>query len=83
MTKPVFRVPDKIIPKPSEISLGASFIILFNKPIAKALVRLRGCAGWSVLLMIRDPDDSISSVSLEQADYNLDLRQYLGQPYPR
>ena len=61
-TKPVFRVSDKVRFKPAcsatetswkiEISLVASLnMILSNKQITKALIRLRQCAGWSAPLL--------------------------------
>ena len=57
-TKPVFGVSDKARLKPAcsatetsskfETSLAVSLdMILSKKRIAKALIRLRGCAGWS------------------------------------
>ena len=76
-TKPVFRVSDKIIPKTSilshcesldrnsEVSLGASLnTILFNLRIAKALIRLRRCASWSVPLLFADPNFRIPRIPL-------------------
>ena len=75
-TKPVFRDSDKIIPKKqpsqpqrldrnSEVSLVASLnTILFNVRIAKALIRLRGCASWSATLLFADPDGRVPRVSL-------------------
>ena len=64
--KPVFGVSDNVIPKPtssatetiykSEILHVASFdMILSNKLITKALIRLQGCAGWSVPLLFANP----------------------------
>ena len=60
--KPVFRISDKARLKTVylatetsqtvEISPEASLdMILSNKPITKALIRLRGCAGWSAILL--------------------------------
>ena len=62
-TKPVFGVSEKVRLKPVfsatetswkiEISLLASLdMILSNKRITKALIRLRGCAGWSAPLLL-------------------------------
>ena len=89
-TKPVFGVSENQPSQPqrldrnSEISLGASLnTILFNVLIAKALIRLCGCASWSVALLFADPDGRIPRVpfvNLEWAYYNLDSRLYLGQP---
>ena len=42
----------------SKTSLFASQdMILFNKRITKALIRLRGCAGWSVPVLFATPED--------------------------
>ena len=60
--KPVFGVSYKARLKPvssatetrqnSEISVVASLdVILFNKRITKALIRLRVCAGWSAPML--------------------------------
>ena len=49
----------------SEVSLGARLnTILFNVYIAKALIRLRGCASWSVPLLFADRDGRIPRVHL-------------------
>ena len=64
--KPVFVVFDKVSLKPFspatetsykiEISPVASLhIILSKNRITKALIRLRGCAGWSVPVLFRKP----------------------------
>ena len=64
--KAVFGVSDNVIPKPtssatetiykSEILHVASFdMILSNKLITKALIRLLGWAGWSVALLFANP----------------------------
>ena len=46
-----------------EISLVACLeIILFNKRITNALIRLRGCTGWSVPLLFANLEDSFSRV---------------------
>ena len=66
-TKPVFGVCDKARLKPvstttetnynSDSLLVASLdMILSNKRIAKALIRLRGCAGWSAPLLFETPN---------------------------
>ena len=65
-TKPVFGVSDKASYKPVssstvtskniEISLEASLdMILSTKRITKALIRLRGCAGWSAPVLFATP----------------------------
>ena len=70
--KPVFGVSDKARPetvssaietsKKTEISLVASLdVILFEKRITKALIRLRGCAGWSALLLFANPRRQVFS----------------------
>ena len=42
--------------------LGASFeMILSNKRITKALIRLRGCAGWSAPLLFANPRRQVFS----------------------
>ena len=59
---PVFGISDKARPKPVtsatetckkiEISHMASLhLVLSKKQITKALIRLRGCAGWSAPLL--------------------------------
>ena len=65
-TKPIFRVSDKVRFKPIssatetilkiEILLAASLdMILSNKQITRALIRLRGWAGWSAPNVVRKP----------------------------
>ena len=65
-TKPVFGVFDKVRLKPVssatqtslniEILLEASLnMILSSKQIAKVLISLRGCAGWSAPVMLANP----------------------------
>ena len=72
MTKPVFGVPDKARLKPVssatetswkiEISPIASLhMILFIKRITKALIRLRGCAGWSAPVLFANPRRQVFS----------------------
>ena len=72
MTKPVFGVSDKVrfIPVSSatgtsykiEISLAASFdMVLSKKRITKALIRLRGCAGWSAPLLFANSQRQVFS----------------------
>ena len=64
--KPVLGAFDKARLKPissatetrynREFSLVSSLdMILFNKLITKALIRLRGCAGWSAPLLLANP----------------------------
>ena len=61
--KPVLEVSDKVRLKlvssatetRNEILLVASLnMVLSKKPIAKVLIRLPECAGWSVPLLFRD-----------------------------
>ena len=41
-------------------------MILFNKRITKALINLRGCAGWSALLLFsQTPKDRFSRVEAQ------------------
>ena len=35
-------------------------MILCNKEITKALIRMRGCAGWSAPLLFKNPEDRFS-----------------------
>ena len=37
-------------------------MILFSKRVTKALIRLRGCAGWSVPLLFANTEDRFSRV---------------------
>ena len=77
MTKPVFRVSDKGRLKPVStaieiskkigISLVASLdmqlsVLLSNKRITKALIRLCVCGGWSTPLLFANPEDRVSRV---------------------
>ena len=49
-----------------KISLVASLdMILSNKRIAKALIRLRGCAGWSAHVLFANPEDRFSRVQAQ------------------
>ena len=69
--KPVFGVSNKASFKPVsatetswkiEISPVASLhMILSKKRITKVLIRLRGCAGWSALLLLATPGRQIFS----------------------
>ena len=70
-TKPVFGVSDKASFKSIssatetrekvEISLVVSLhILLSKKRITKALIRLRGCAGWSAPVLFANPEDRFS-----------------------
>ena len=67
-TKPVFVVSNKVSLKPVysatansykiEMSLVACLdMILYKTRITKALVSLRGCAGWSASLLFANPDN--------------------------
>ena len=71
-TKPVFGVFDKAKIKPVtpatetskkiEFSLVASLDIkLSKKRITKALINLRGCAGWSASLLFANPQRQVFS----------------------
>ena len=81
--KPVFGVSDQVIHKPaysatetswnSEISLVACFdMILSNKSITKALIRLRGCAGWSAPLLFSNLEDRFSRMEAHIIDTTFD-----------
>ena len=72
VTKPVFGVPDKARLNPVssatetswkiEMSPVASLhMILSIKRITKALIRLRGCAGWSAPVMFANPRRQVFS----------------------
>ena len=72
-TKPVFRVADKerlkLVSSATETSwktenllVSSLDIILSNKRITKALIRLPGCAGWSAPLLFQKTKDRISHV---------------------
>ena len=74
--KHVFEVSDKASFKPVssatetteklEISLVARLhIALFKTRITKALIRLRGCAGWSAPVLFANPEDSFSRVEAQ------------------
>ena len=69
--KPVFRVSVKARFKPVSLatetilkigfSPGASLHMKFSKKrITKALIRLRGCAGWSAPVLFATPEDRFS-----------------------
>ena len=73
-TKPVFGISDKARLKPVssateisyEISLVASLdMILSNKQISKALIRLPERAGWSSPLLLANPKDRFSRVEAQ------------------
>ena len=49
--KPVFGVCDQIRLKPACLHVKTKDIILSKQRITKALIRLRGCAGWSAPLL--------------------------------
>ena len=42
-------------------------MVLSKKRITKALIRLRGCAGWSAPMLFANPEDSISRVVAQMA----------------
>ena len=76
--KPVFGVSDKVVFRPAcpatetsykiEISFVASLDIIFaHNRITKALISLRGYAGWSAPLLFAHPQDRFSRV---EAHYN-------------
>ena len=85
--KPVFGVSDKVMLRPAcsdretsknvEVMYEASLVIVLGrKRITNALIRLRGCAGWSVLLLFACIKISLSrdwahmkTVQLEQISY--------------
>ena len=73
MTKPIFRVSDKVSLKPLflatetsekiEISPVASLdMLLSEKQITMTLISLPGHAGWSVPLLFANPEDRFSLV---------------------
>ena len=62
--KPVSSATETI--KKIEISLVASLDMLpSEKPITKALIRLRGCAGWSASLLFAYTEDKFSRVEAQ------------------
>ena len=72
-TKPVSWVSDKVrfnvacsATKTSltieTVLLTSLDMILSNKQITKAQIRLRGCAGWSAALLFANPKDRFSHV---------------------
>ena len=72
VTKPIFGVSEKARLKPissatdtsykTEISHVANFdIVLYKTRITKALIRLRGCAGWSAPVLFANPRRQVSS----------------------
>ena len=83
VTKPVFGVCDKASFKPApqlqrlarkmEISpLASLYMIHSTKVITKALIRLRGCTGWSAqaglpLCYLQTPQDRLSSVEADMS----------------
>ena len=71
--KHVFGVSDEASFKPVSSATEISYIveispfanlhmIRFKKRITKALIRLRGCAGWSAPLFSQTPEDRFSRV---------------------
>ena len=60
-TKPVFGVSDKgrlkLVWKIENFLVSSLDMILSNKLLTKALIRLRGCAGWSAPLLFTNTED--------------------------
>ena len=84
VTKPVFRVSDRVRFKPvlsaEETSweiekwLVASLdMILSNKRITKMLIRLRKCAGWSATLLFTNTEDRFSRVEAHMIQDNIKM----------
>ena len=46
-------------------------MIFSNKQIAKALIRLHGCAGWSAPLLFANPEDKFSRIEAKVEYDNL------------
>ena len=72
MRKPVFGLSDKArlkpVPSATETSENSKFslvarldMILSNKLMSKALIRLGGCAGWSASLLFANPERQVYS----------------------
>ena len=40
-------------------------MVLFKKRITKALIRLRGCAGWTAPVLFANPEDRFSRVEAQ------------------
>ena len=78
-TKPVFGISYKARLEPVSsatsyveirTSLVASlYMILSNKRITKALIRLCGCPGWSVPLLFANMEDRFSHVEAHMASH--------------
>ena len=49
-------------------------LIISNKRITKALIRLRGCAGWSAPLLLANPEDRFSRVEVP-------IREWFGRGF--
>ena len=75
--KPVLGISNQAIPKPacsatepgynSGISFVASLdMLLSNKLITKALIRLHGCAGWTAPLLFTNPQRQVFSLQVQQ-----------------
>ena len=71
-TKSVFGVPDKVRFKlPAQLqrlarkmiffSVASLAMVLSKTQIAKALIRLRGCAGWSAPVLLANPRRQVFS----------------------
>ena len=72
-TKPVFRVSVKQVSNQSPhlqrqakklkiLPIASLHMILLKKRITKALIRLRGCAGWSASGLFANPQRQVSRV---------------------
>ena len=86
--KPVFGVSDTVRFKPAssgtetsheiEIAIETSLgMILSKKRITKALIRLRGCAGWSASVLFANPRRQVFS---RRGPYSNNNDEYQ-QPY--
>ena len=71
--KPVFGISDKVRLKPVSSATQTSYeieilpaasldMILFNKGITKALIKLCKCAGWSAPLLFANPRRRVFSL---------------------
>ena len=61
--KPISSATETIASKKIEMSLVASLDMIFSKKrITKALISLRGYAGWSAYMVFANPEDRFSRV---------------------